>query len=37
MELTIASNDLINAQSSYVQAMLNLVSAQADLEEFLNK
>lgn len=37
MELTNASNDLINAQSSYVQAMLNLVSAQADLEEFLNK
>ena len=37
MELTNASNDLINAQSSYVEAMLNLVSAQADLEEFLNK
>lgn len=37
IELTNASNDLINAQSTYVQAMLTLVSAQADLEEFLNK
>ena len=36
MELTNASNDLINAQSSYVQAILTLVNAQADLEEFLN-
>ena len=36
MELTNASNDLINAQSSYVQAMLNLVNAQVELEKFLN-
>ena len=37
MELTNASNDLINAQSTYVQAMLSLLNAQAELEEFLNK
>ena len=37
LELTNASNDLINAQSTYVQAMLSLVNAQAELEEFLNK
>ena len=37
MELTNASNDLINAQSTYVQSMLNLINAQAELEEFLNK
>ena len=36
MELTNASNDLINAQSTYVQAMLNLVNAQVELEKFLN-
>ena len=36
MELTNASNDLINAQSSYVQAILNLVNAQVELEKFLN-
>ena len=36
MELTNASNDLINAQSSYVQAMLSLVNAQVELEKFLN-
>ena len=36
LELTNASNDLINAQSTYVQAMLSLVQAQAELEEFLN-
>ncbi len=37
LELTNASNDLINAQSTYVQAMLELVNAQSELEEFLNK
>ena len=37
IELTNASNDLINAQSTYVQAMLELINAQAELEEFLNK
>lgn len=36
MELTNASNDLINAQSSYVQAVLALVNAQVELEKFLN-
>ena len=36
MELTNASNDLINAQSAYVQAILSLVNAQVDLDEFLN-
>lgn len=36
VELTNASNDLINAQSSYVQAILNLVNAQVELEKFLN-
>lgn len=36
MELTNASNDLINAQSSYIQAILSLVNAQVELEKFLN-
>ena len=36
MELTNASNDLINAQSTYVQAILSLVNAQVELEKFLN-
>ena len=36
MELTNASNDLINAQSTYVQAILSLVNAQVELDEFLN-
>ena len=36
MELTNASNDLISAQSSYVQAILALVNAQVQLEKFLN-
>ena len=36
MELTNASNDLINAQSSYVQAILSLVNAQVELEKYLN-
>ena len=36
LELTNASNDLINAQSSYVQAVLTLVNAQVELEKFLN-
>ena len=37
VELTNASNDLINAQSSYVNSMLTLIEAQSDLEEFLNR
>ena len=36
VELTNASNDLISAQSSYVQAILSLVNAQVELEKFLN-
>ena len=36
LELTNASNDLISAQSTYVQAMLSLINAQVELEEFLN-
>lgn len=36
MELTNASNDLISAQSSYVQAIMSLVNAQVELEKFLN-
>lgn len=36
VELTNASNDLINAQSSYIQSILSLVNAQVELEEFLN-
>ena len=36
LELTNASNDMINAQSSYIQAVLSLVNAQVELETFLN-
>ncbi len=36
LELTNASNDLISAQSTYVQAVLSLVNAQVELEKFLN-
>ena len=36
LDLVNASNDLITAQSSYVQAVLNLVNAQVELEKFLN-
>ena len=36
VELTNASNDLISAQSSYVQSILSLVTAQVELEKFLN-
>ena len=36
LELTNASNDLIGAQSSYVQSILALVNAQVELEKFLN-
>ena len=37
LELTNASNDLITAQSTYVNAVLNLVKAQVELDKFLNK
>ena len=36
LDLVNASNDLITAQSSYVQAVLALVNAQVELEKFLN-
>ena len=36
LELTNASNDLISAESTYVQAVLSLVSAQVELDKFLN-
>ena len=36
LDLVNASNDLITAQSSYVQAVLTLVNAQVELEKFLN-
>lgn len=36
LELVNASNDLISAQSSYVQAVLTLVQAQVELDKFLN-
>ncbi|MCQ2323638.1 MAG: TolC family protein [Paludibacteraceae bacterium] len=36
LDLTTASNDLITAQSSYVQAVMNLVQSAVDLEIFLN-
>ena len=36
LELTNASNDLISAQSNYVQAVMTLVNAQVELEKFLN-
>lgn len=35
-DLTNASNDLISAESTYVQAILNLVGAQIELVKFLN-
>lgn len=37
LELVNASNDMISAQSGYVQAVLSLVQAQAAMLEFLNK
>lgn len=36
LELVNASNDLISAQSTYVQAVLTLVQAQVALDKFLN-
>ena len=36
LDLVNASNDMITAQSTYVQAVLNLVNAQVELEKFLN-
>lgn len=36
LELTNASNDMITAQSTYVQAVMSLVQAYVSLDEFLN-
>jgi len=37
LDVTQSSMSLINAQSNYIQAMLNLVNAQIELEKLLNK
>jgi len=37
MELTNSSTSLLNAQSAYVEALLQVVNAQIELEELLNK
>ncbi len=36
LELINASNDVISAQSSYVQAVMTLINAEVELEKFLN-
>lgn len=36
LELVNASNDVITAQSNYVQAVLTLVNAEVELDKFLN-
>ncbi len=36
LELVNASNDMISAQSTYVQAVMTLVNAQVELDKFLN-
>ncbi len=37
LELTQASTDIISAQSNYIQAVMNVISAQVALENLLNK
>ncbi len=37
LELTTASSDIISAQNSYISAVLNLVNAQIDFEQLLNR
>lgn len=37
LEVTTASTDIISAQSNYIQAALNVISAQTALENLLNK
>lgn len=37
LEVTTASSDIINAQSNYIQAVMNVISAQVALENLLNK
>ena len=36
LELVNASNDMITAQSNYIQAVLTLVNAEVELDTFLN-
>lgn len=36
LEVTTASSDIINAQSNYIQAVMNVISAQVALENLLN-
>lgn len=36
LELVNAGNDVISAQSSYVQAVLSLINAEVELDKFLN-
>ena len=37
LEVTTASSDIISAQSNYIQAVMNVISAQVALENLLNK
>ncbi len=37
LEVTTSSSDIISAQSSYIQAVMNVISAQVALENLLNK
>lgn len=37
LEVTTASSDIITAQSSYIQAVMSVISAQVALEDLLNK
>lgn len=37
LEVTTSSNDIIAAQSNYIQAVMNVISAQTALENLLNK
>lgn len=37
LEVTTSSNDIISAQNNYIQAVMNVISAQTALENLLNK
>ena len=37
LEVTNASSDIISAQGNYIQAVMNVISAQVALEDLLNK
>ena len=37
LEVTTSSNDIIAAQSNYIQAVMNVISAQTALDNLLNK